>query len=172
VVAQEVEFLEVLEAKARPAGGVDLDHTRHAEGIGVGTRRCGRTGARRGLAGRRCRRQLSHDLRWSGKGRRSCFGGRRWHGCRRCRDLRGRCAGRGRLNQHCTESCRSSGHDNDARHKSSPHHLPPFVRRAGSLIDQGPESLRGIFRFNRPNRLRVNERSAFLGRFNIHSYSQ
>jgi hypothetical protein len=33
--AQEIMALEVLESKAGPAGGVDFDHTRNPQGIGI-----------------------------------------------------------------------------------------------------------------------------------------
>jgi hypothetical protein len=57
VVAQEVEFLEVLKAKTRPASGVDLDNPSDAERVRIGARRfCRRGGRSRRRRSRRCRR--------------------------------------------------------------------------------------------------------------------
>src|SRR5262249_58307664 len=67
-VGQEVVGLEVLEAGAGAAGGVDFDHPRDTDGIGMaaggrhgGGQRCGRRGGRRLSGGGR--RRLSHGNR-------------------------------------------------------------------------------------------------------------
>ena len=66
--AQEVVGLEVLEAEAGAAGGVDFDHPRDTDGIGIAARgrhgggqRCGLRGGRRLSGGGR--RRLSHGNR-------------------------------------------------------------------------------------------------------------
>ena len=55
--AQEVVALEMLEAEAGAAGGVDLDDARHAECIGIARARRGR-GRRRRRSGSGCGRRL------------------------------------------------------------------------------------------------------------------
>ena len=42
LVGEKIELLEMLEAEARPAGGVDLDHTADTERVGICASRLGR----------------------------------------------------------------------------------------------------------------------------------
>jgi len=61
-LAQEVVALEMLEAETGAAGGIDLNHPRDAQGIGVAAR--GRHGGGQG----RCRRLGDDDRRLGGAG--------------------------------------------------------------------------------------------------------
>ena len=54
LVAQEVELLEMLEAEARTACGVDLDGAADAERVGIVAGRAGRSGCCRWRGLRRC----------------------------------------------------------------------------------------------------------------------